>query len=75
MTPSAYTSAAGPTNFAFPPACSGAMYAGVPITACVRVRSDERRLARPKSDTFGVRGVRRQESGVREDRTGVLADS
>ena len=55
ITPSAHTSAGGPTNLVSPVACSGAMYAGVPITACVCVRSPPPpRLASPKSVTFGV---------------------
>jgi len=61
MTPSAHTSAAGPTNLASPFACSGAMYAGVPITAFVCVRSDAPRFASPKSVTLGVKA-----NGLRE---------
>ena len=53
MTPSAHTSACGPTNFARPTACSGAMYAGVPMNACDCVRSVVPRFASPKSATFG----------------------
>ena len=41
MAPSAYTSARGPIAFS-PRACSGAMYAGVPRSAPVRVMVDER---------------------------------
>ena len=53
MTPSAHTSAGGPTSR--PRACSGAMYAGVPTTDPVRVRSAaSARLASPKSATFAV---------------------
>lgn len=52
--PTEYTSASGPANLARPPACSGAMYSGVPIIASVCVRSDASRFASPKSDTFGA---------------------
>ena len=35
------------------PRLPGGMYAGAPMISPVRVRSDEARLASPKSDTFG----------------------
>ena len=54
ITPRAHTSAGGPRNLARPAACSGAMYDGVPMSVCVRVRSVACHFARPKSATFGV---------------------
>src|SRR5204863_264557 len=55
MAPSAYTSAAVVSAEVEAPACSGAMYAGVPTMAPVRVRwaSPTNRLARPKSLSSG----------------------
>ena len=61
ITPIAHTSAPGPTNLAPPRACSGAMYAGVPMTAPVCVRSaPPPRLASPKSATFSTPAASRR---------------
>src|SRR4029077_19019845 len=59
IAPSAYTSAAGPTFLGPPPACSGAMYEGVPNTAPVEVSAvvSPMFLARPKSGTLGMQAA------------------
>ncbi len=60
------------TNVACP-AYSGPMLAGVPITTCDRVRSDESRFASPKSGTFGRKAtVNHRQRSVRKSRASCL---